>query len=107
MEKKPRHPILAKRRRSRGGVRSHLVRRNRVLTELLALLAIAEMRTSKDGRLRIPFRQDVPRSVRKRAFGLASAILGQRGGIARARTLSAARRSEIARLGALTRWGRE
>jgi hypothetical protein len=104
MSKKSRHPIIAKRRRSRGGVRSHLARRDRALAEAMAYLGTAGMSASEDGHLRIPFRPDVPRTVRKKAFALASAILGQRGGIARAKNLSDKRRKEIARQGGLARW---
>ena len=106
MSKKSRHPIIAKRRRSRGGVRSHLARRDRALAEATAHLAVAEMLMSDDGHLRIPFRPDVPRMVRKKAFALASAILGQRGGMARAKKLSVKRRKEIARQGGLARWNK-
>lgn len=106
MPKKSRHPIITKRRRSRGGVRGNLARRNRALAEAMARLGIAGMSVSKDGHLRIPFRPDVPRKVRKKAFALASAILGQRGGMARAKKLSDKRRKEIARQGGLARWGK-
>ena len=104
MTKRSKHPILAKRRRSRGGVRGHLRRRDRALAEVVAELGIAQMSSSKDGRLRIPFRPNVPRKVRKEAFYLASAILGQRGGLARAKKLSPERRKEIARQGGVARW---
>jgi hypothetical protein len=104
MSRKLKHPILAKRQRSRGGVRGHLTRRDRALAEVMAELGVAGMLSSGDGRLRIPFRLDVPRKVRKQAFALASAILGQRGGIARAKKLSAERRREIARQGGVARW---
>src|SRR5271155_3958615 len=104
MSGKSRHPIILKRRRSRGGVRSHLARRNDALAEAMAHLGVAHMSMSEDGRLRIPFRPDVPRKVRKNAFALASAILGQRGGRARAKKLSIERRKEIARLGRIARW---
>jgi hypothetical protein len=104
MSKTSAHPIIAKRRRSRGGVRGHLARRNRALAREMADSALARMFLSKDGRLRIPFLPDVPRKVRKEAFALASAILGQRGGMARAKKLSPERRTEIARQGGLARW---
>ena len=104
MTKRSNHPLLAKRRRSRGGVRGQLTRRNRALAEVVAELGIARMSSSRDGRLRIPFRPDVPRKVRKQAFALASAILGQRGGLARAKKLSPERRKEIARQGGVARW---
>ena len=107
MSRKLKHPILAKRHRSQGGVRSHLTRRDRALAEVMAEFGIAGMSSSKDGRLRIPFRPDVPRKVRKQAFAFASAILGQRGGIARAKRLSAQRRREIARQGGVARWSRK
>ena len=104
MTKKSKHPILAKRRRSRGAVRGHLARRNRALAGEMARSAVAHMALSVNGRLRIPFLQDIPRKVRKEAFALASAILGQRGGMVRAKRLSAERRAEIARQGAVARW---
>jgi hypothetical protein len=104
MTKKSKHPILEKRRRSRGAVRSHLARRNRALAGEMARAAVAHMLLSADGHLRIPFLPDVPRKVRKEAFAVASAILGQRGGIVRAKKLSAERRREIAHQGAVARW---
>ena len=106
MRRKSKHPIISKRRRSRGGVRSHLVRRNDALADAMAQLGIAQMSMSDDGRLRIPFRPDVPRKVRKNAFALASAILGQRGGMARAKKLSDERKREIARQGGVARWNK-
>jgi hypothetical protein len=106
MSKGSKHPTLAKRQRSRGGGRGHLTRRDRALAEVMAEFAVAGKLSSGDGRLRIPFRPDVPRKVRKQGFALASAILGQRGGIARARKLSAQRRREIARQGGVARWSR-
>jgi hypothetical protein len=106
MFRKAKHPILSKRSRSRGAVRGHLARRDRVLAEAMAHLGLAQMSSSKDGHLRIPFRPDVPRKVRKKAFALASAILGQRGGMARAKKLSHKRRQEIARQGGIARWSK-
>jgi len=106
MSRESKHPIISKRRRSRGGVRGHLARRNDALAEVLARLAVAEKSMSNNRHLRIPFRPDVPRKVRKNAFALASAILGQRGGRARARKLSEKRRKEIARQGGLARWNK-
>lgn len=105
MSGKAKHPLIAKRKRSRGGVRGHLARRNQSLSEVMAELAVVQMPLSKDGHLRIPFRPNIPHKVRKQAFAVASAILGQRGGIARAKRLSAERRQQIARQGALARWG--
>jgi hypothetical protein len=106
MSGKLKHPIISKRRRSRGAVRGHLARRNDALAEATAQLALAHLAMSGDGRLRIPFRPDVPRDVRKKAFALASAILGQQGGLARAKKLSSERRTEIARLGGIARWNK-
>jgi hypothetical protein len=65
---------------------------------------VAHKATSKDGKLRIPFLQDVPRKVRKEAFALASAILGQRGGKARAKKLTAEEQSTIGQKAAAARW---
>lgn len=107
MSEKTKHPILSKRRRSRGGVRGHLAQRNQALSAAIAELAVERLKMSKDGHVRIPFRPGVPRKVRKNAFKLVSAILGQRGGLARAKTLSPERRTEIARQGGLARWGNE
>jgi hypothetical protein len=104
MKKKSTHPIMAKRRRSRGGVRGHLARRNRALADALADAAITQKATSKDGKLRIPFLQNVPRKVRKEAFAIASAMLGQRGGKARAKKLTAEEQSRIGRKAAAARW---
>jgi hypothetical protein len=106
MPRKSKHPIIEKRKRGRGGVRGHLARRNNALAEVVAQLGITNMLRSKDGWLRIPFRPGVPRKVRKRAFAIASAILGQRGGLARAKNLSDERRREIARLGGIARWNK-
>jgi hypothetical protein len=106
MSRKFKHPVVSKRRRSRGGVRGHLARRNAALSEAIAQLGVAQMSMSKDGRLRIPFRPEVPREVRKNAFAIASAILGQRGGIARAKKLSGERRREIASQGGIARWNK-
>jgi hypothetical protein len=104
MKKKSKHPILAKRRRSRGGVRGRYTRVKRPLANALAELAVARKATSKDGNLRIAFRKDVPLKVRKEAFAMASAILGQRGGNARAKKLSAKEQSRIGRKAAAARW---
>lgn len=104
MPLKAKHPIVAKHRRSRGGVRGHLTRRDHALAEAIAELAIARMTVSKDGLPRIPFRAGVPQKVRKNAFALVSAMLGRRGGLARAKKLSAQRRKEIAQQGAVARW---
>lgn len=72
MSRKSKQPIISRRRRSRGGVRGHLARRNDALAETLARLAVKSM--SNDGHLRIPFSLNVPRKVRKQAFTVAATL---------------------------------
>ena len=104
MRQKAKHPITAKRNKSRGAVRGHLVRRNRALAEALAVGAVAHRDLRKDGALRIPFLQDVPGKVRKDAFAIAAAIIGQRGGEARAKKLTKKEQSNIGKRAAKARW---
>jgi hypothetical protein len=98
------HPIKAKRNKTRGGVRGHLARRNRALATVMGDHAVFAAEHSKDGKVRIPFLPDVPKKVRDEAFQVAAAELGQRGGTARAKSLSAKERKEIARRGGIARW---